>query len=207
MRRSMTRRRFLGASVGIGGFVMALPAAAVAQQPAGWIRPGGLVAPGEWWAGGGPRKAPAVCALVGPEEAGARLVLSGTVFGPDGRTPLPGVTVYAYQTDVHGLYNPQAASGVPHRIRGWANTGQDGRYEFHTIKPGAYPNRRTPAHIHVTVSRDDIAEWWLPEVRFEGDSLLTTADLEASAAAGRFGNVRPLVVRDGRIHCTHDLRI
>jgi protocatechuate 3,4-dioxygenase beta subunit len=134
-------------------------------------------------------------------------VLSGTVYGRDGRTPVPGVTVYVYQTDVRGLYNPEGVSGVPHRIRGWANTDRSGRYEFHTIKPGLYPNRRTPAHIHRTVSRQDLPEWWLPEVRFEGEPLVTAAELQASVADGRFGNVRPLLERGGRLHCTRDLRL
>ena len=59
----------------------------------------------------------------------------------------------------------------------------------------------------MTVARDDIPEWWLPEVRFEGDPLLTAADVAASTAAGRFGNVRPLVVHGGRLVCTRDLRL
>ena len=78
--------------------------------------------PGEWWAGGGPRDAAPACTIVRPEEPGERLILSGTVYVRDGRIPLSGVTVYVYQTDVHGLYNPEGKFGVPHRIRGWANT-------------------------------------------------------------------------------------
>ena len=206
MRQTVTRRRFLQTSVGFGGLVAAGPVLAARATP-DWHRPGGLVAPGEWWAGGGPRAAAAACAIAGPDEPGEPLVLSGTVYGADGRTPLPGVTVYVYQTDVHGLYNPLGRFGVPHRLRGWANTDDDGRYQFHTVKPGPYPNRTTPAHIHMTVARDDIPEWWLPEVRFEGDPLLTAADVAASTAAGRFGNVRPLVVHGGRLGCTRDLRL
>ena len=50
-------------------------------------------------------------------------------------------------------------------------------------------------------------EWWLPEVRFEGDPLLTPADSQISSAAGRFGNIRPLVTRAGTLFCTRDLRL
>ncbi len=117
------------------------------------------------------------------------------------------MTVYVYQTDVRGLYNPDGKHGVPHHIRGWANTDEHGRYEFRTIKPGLYPNRTSPAHIHMTVCRQDMPEWWLPEVRFEGDRLLTPDDYRASSADGRFGNVRPLHVRDGILHCTRDVRL
>lgn len=96
---------------------------------------------------------------------------------------------------------------MPHRIRGWVNTDRNGFYEFHAVKPGLYPNRTTPAHIHLTVCRHDMPEWWLPEVRFEGDPLVTAAESQASAADGRFGNIRPLVARGARSSCTRDLRL
>lgn len=203
----VSRRRFLKASGGIAGLALAAAGPGASQSLDGWTRPGGLVRPGEWWAGGGPREAAHSSTLVLPDEPGERLVLSGEVFAADGRTPLPGVTVYVYQTDMNGLYNPEAKYGVPHRIRGWVNTDRDGFYEFHTIKPGLYPNRTTPAHLHMTVSRRDMPEWWLPEVRFEGEPLVTAAETQASAADGRFGNVRPLVARGGRLYCTRDLRL
>lgn len=203
-----TRRGFLYLSTTVMGALAAANVDVLARQPAQrWVRPGGRVPPGEWWAGGGPRLAAAASTIVQPDEAGERLVLSGAVYGSDGRTPLPGVTVYVYQTDVRGRYNPEGKFGVPHRIRGWVNTDADGRYRFETVKPGPYPNRTTPAHIHMTVCRDDMPEWWLPEIRFEGDSRLTTVELAESSADGRFGNVRPLVTRGGILHCTRDLRL
>ena len=75
-------------------------------------------APGEWWAGGGPRLAPSSSRDCRPRRAGGSADLSGTVYGDDGRTALSGVTVYVYQTDVRGLYNREGRFGVPHRIRG-----------------------------------------------------------------------------------------
>lgn len=203
----VTRRTFLQTGVGIGGLALTGTVSSAGQNPAGWTRPGGLVPPGDWWAGGGPREAAHSSTIVQPEEPGERLVISGTVYGADGRTALPGVTVYVYQTDVHGLYNREGRYGVPHRIRGWANTDRNGGYEFHTVKPGLYPNRTTPAHVHMTVCRHDMREWWLPEVRFEGDVLVTAAESRASAAEGRFGNIRPLAARGGSLHCTRDLRL
>lgn len=183
------------------------PIGVSAEEPS-FVRPGGPVAPGEWWAGGGPRPAPSVAALTSPDEPGERLVLSGTVVAADGRTPLPGVTVYVYQTDARGLYNPEGRHGVPHRLRAWAVTDQAGRYRFHTIKPGHYPNRTMPAHIHMTVSSDRLEEWWLPETRFVGDPFLGPEDYRLSAADGRFGNIRPLTAGpDGVLRCTRDLRI
>jgi protocatechuate 3,4-dioxygenase beta subunit len=202
------RRSFLRTTGFATGFALALgPRIGEAAEPP-FARPGGPVPRGESWAGGGVRDAAAVVSLVGPDEPGTRLVLSGTVFGADGRTAMPGVTVYVYQTDARGLYNREGRNGVPHRIRGWARTDEAGRYQFFTIKPGHYPDRTIPAHIHMTVSSDRLDEWWLPEVRFEGDPLLGAADYRLSAADGRFGNVRPLVAGpDGALRCTRNLRI
>ncbi len=206
MRQPVTRRRFLQTSVAFSGFALTGTALTAFQASERWIRPGGLVPPGEWWAGGGPREAAPSSTIVSPDEPGERLVLSGTVYAANGRTPLPGVTVYVYQTDERGLYNPEGKYGVPHRIRGWVNTDHNGGYEFTTIRPGHYPNRTAPAHIHMTICRHDIPEWWLPEVRFEGDPLLTAADHLASSG-DRFGNIRSLVTRGGGWHCTRDLRL
>jgi protocatechuate 3,4-dioxygenase beta subunit len=165
------------------------------------------VPPGEWWASGGPRLASPSSEIVGPDEPGQRLIVSGTLYGDDGRTALAGVTVYVYQTDVTGLYNRDGRFGAPHRIRGWANTDEHGRYEFSTIRPGHYPNRTSPAHIHMTVCRRDIPEWWLPEIMFQGDPLLTDADYGAATRDGRFSNVQALVQHDGYWRCSRDVRL
>lgn len=205
---TVTRRTFLSAGA-VGAGWIALGAADLdARQPSTpWQRPGGLVPPGEWWAGGGPRLASPTCEIVGPDEPGERLIVSGTIYGDDGHTALPGVTVYVYQTDVQGLYNREGRFGAPHRLRGWATTDDHGRYGFATIKPGPYPNRTSPAHIHMTVCRRDMPEWWLPEIRFRGDPLLTAADDSTASRDGRFSNVRPLARRDGRLYCTRDVRL
>ena len=203
-----TRRTFLSTSaLGVGGLVLAGASGNAYQSSAPWTRPGGLVPPGEWWAGGGPRLAPASSEIAGPDEPGQRLIVSGTVYGDDGRTALPGVTVYVYQTDIQGLYNRDGRFGAPHRLKGWTNTDDHGRYEFITIRPGPYPNRSSPAHIHMTVCRRDIPEWWLPETRFQDDPLLTDTDRDAAVRDGRFSNVRALVQADGCWRCTRDVRL
>ncbi|MBA3584027.1 MAG: hypothetical protein H0W36_05765 [Gemmatimonadetes bacterium] len=42
--------------------------------------------------------------LAGPAEPGERLVDTGTVSQPDGRTPAEGVLLYAYHTNAEGVY-------------------------------------------------------------------------------------------------------
>ena len=105
-----------------------------------------------------------------PVEA---LVLTGTVFRPDGRTPAAGVVVYAYHTSAAGVYPTRGDEqnwGRRHGyLRGWIKTNALGEYRFETIRPAPYPGRTDPAHIHMTVKEPDRQEYWIDEVVFEDD--------------------------------------
>jgi protocatechuate 3,4-dioxygenase beta subunit len=110
--------------------------------------------------------------LTGKDEPGERLLLQGTVFKPDGRTPAPNVIVYIHQTNAAGRYaggsNDSKLSRRHGRLRGWLRTGPDGRYEVRTIKPGQYPDRPDPAHIHLTVLEQGKDPYRIDDVVFEG---------------------------------------
>jgi protocatechuate 3,4-dioxygenase beta subunit len=166
---------------------------------------GGPVYPDDKDVGGGARDAPWSATIADASEPGERLILTGTVFGGDGK-PREGVTVYAYHTDANGFYRKKPW-GRP-RLRGWARTDADGRYEFHTIKPGPYPLRRNPAHIHMTIAVPDQVEWWIPELRFAGDSFLDAREVEREARQGTFASIRPLERQaDGTLRCVRDIRL
>jgi hypothetical protein len=90
-----------------------------------------------------------VARIAPASEPGTPLVIHGRVLGADGKTPLPGVVVFAYQTDRGGVYNARGESGW--RLRGWARSDAQGRFEFRTIRPGSYPGTRNPAHVHLTI--------------------------------------------------------
>jgi len=111
--------------------------------------------------------------IPGRGEPGDRLILSGRVLKPDGKTPAPGVVVYAYHTNAAGIYPTRGNEkgwGRRHGyLRGWVMTNEAGQYRFETIRPGAYPNRTDPAHIHVTIKEPNRREYWIDEVVFEGD--------------------------------------
>src|SRR6185312_2403790 len=40
--------------------------------------------------------------IVGPDEPGEPLTISGTIYAPDGHTPLEGITLWVYHTDATG---------------------------------------------------------------------------------------------------------
>jgi protocatechuate 3,4-dioxygenase beta subunit len=73
-------------------------------------------------------------------------------------------------------------------IRGWVKTDAEGKYFIYTIKPGTYPTRDAPAHIHFTVKEpNDIKEYYIDDVVFDDDPLLNTearAKLENRCGSG-----------------------
>jgi protocatechuate 3,4-dioxygenase beta subunit len=115
--------------------------------------------------------------IASQDEPGERLVMSGTIFGPDGKTPAEGIVLYAYHTDNTGYYSKDDDPYNP-RLRGWMKTGTDGKYEFNTIKPAPYPHRDTPAHIHVQIYSDKIAEYTVDQYWFAGDPFINDKQKE-----------------------------
>ncbi len=197
----MTRRTFL----------VALPAAAAllawrspmveAAQDLEWVRAWERAQRDR------PKTLTARARIVPAAEPGTPLVIHGRLFARDGRTPLPDVTVFAYHTDRHGRYDEPANGPHSWRLRGWARSGADGRFTFDTIRPGVYPNRTTPAHVHVTIDGPTLLRRWTPELNFADDTLVGREARAASAAAGVFGPVRPVEVRDGVHHVEFTLRV
>jgi protocatechuate 3,4-dioxygenase, beta subunit len=100
-----------------------------------------------------PEGAPSTAALARPGEPGERLEVRGVVHAKDGRTPVPGASVYVYQTDARGYYRPDDAMGNRDpRLMALLRTDAAGRYSFTTIRPGSYPGSRVPQHIHYEVA-------------------------------------------------------
>jgi protocatechuate 3,4-dioxygenase beta subunit len=100
-----------------------------------------------------------------------RLKLTGTIYRPDGKTPAPGVILYVYHTDPAGVYPKRGdESGWARRhgyIRGWIQTGADGKYTFYTFRPGSYGSGA--AHIHATILEPDGKYYYIDDFNFEGD--------------------------------------
>lgn len=145
----------------------------------------------------------AVTRIAPESEPGIPLVLHGKVYDRDGVKVLPGVIVFAYQTDRDGLYHEPGAADW--RLRGWARTDANGRFQFTTIRPGSYPNSRNPAHVHFTIERPD--GLLHGEMQFGDDPLLTRRARKKAESPERFDPVRRVAVRDGVQHVRVNLRI
>jgi protocatechuate 3,4-dioxygenase beta subunit len=150
---------------------------------------------------------PGSTARIAPEsEPGTPLVVHGRVFEEDGRTPVAGATVFAYHTDREGLYDRAGAPAHSWRLRGWAVTDPRGGFVFQTIRPGAYPSRSIPAHIHFTVFRGD-SRYHAGELRFEDDTLVRDNERTAAARNSDFAGVRPVRVEGSTQHVDFWIRL
>jgi len=156
----------------------------------------------------GPAILPSKIIMVAPDEPGEPLIIRGTFFGSDGKTPLPGARLYVYHTDAQGLYRSDQDWKKPARIRGWMKTDSQGHYEFRTIKPAPYPGRTIPAHIHPTADAPGYPARWLDEYWFEGDPFLKKEDIAKNAGLGSFSVILKLARgSDGILRGVRDIRL
>jgi protocatechuate 3,4-dioxygenase beta subunit len=119
-----------------------------------------------------PAGAPSSGRLAPANEPGEPLTVTGVVTGSDG-APVPGVSLYIYQTDREGYYGvkPASDSNDP-RLKLFLRSDAKGAWSFTTVKPGSYPGSRNPAHIHFEVAAPGRAAKFF-EIVFEGDPFIT----------------------------------
>jgi len=144
--------------------------------------------------------------LVPKGEPGVPLRVRGVVYEADGVTPAAGVILYAYQTDATGLYSRQR--GEDPRLHAWMRTDEKGRFEFLTIRPGAYPNRTEAAHIHFHLWGPGTPPQWNVDLLFDDDPLIKPGRRAESESLGKFGFIKaPVKGADGVSETTLNLRL
>ncbi len=126
---------------------------------------------------GMPKNISSIDTSSGWKEKGQKLIITGTTFQLDGKTPAPDVVIYYWQTDNNGYYSPKAEMDEKAKkhghIRGWVKTDANGKYTIKTIRPAPYPNDILPAHIHLSIKEPDIEnEYYTDEINFDDDKLL-----------------------------------
>lgn len=144
-----------------------------------------------------PERLEAQARIAPPEEPGEPLRIEGVVTDLGGK-PVPDVVVYAYHTNAGGVYPPGPDTWGPSArrhglLRGWARTDDAGRYRFDTIRPGSYPGRETPAHVHMHVLEPGRCTYTIDSIHFLDDPKLTQEQREAdSQGRGGSGLVTPV---------------
>jgi protocatechuate 3,4-dioxygenase beta subunit len=132
------------------------------------------------------------------DEPGQPLLVHGQFLQPDGQ-PAANVVVFAYQTDASGVYSRKGDPGAPWRLKGWALTDDAGRFELSTIRPGPYPGRAIPAHIHLNVVTRCCGRQ-STDLMFEDDPLATPDYRLRFERAGEHGLYSPVRRKNGVQH-------
>lgn len=160
---------------------------------------------------GMPKQIKPVDTSAGWTEKGQKLLISGTVFKSDGKTPAPEVIIYYWQTDSQGYYSPR--KGMDKRtlrhghIRGWVKTDQQGRYAIYTIRPATYPDHSEPAHIHTSIKEPKLdTEYYIDEFIFDDDPLLNAKKRKSLENRGGSGILKTSLSGNLQI-AKHDIRL
>lgn len=140
--------------------------------------------------------------IVPVDAAGEALVVEGVVRTADGRTA-PGIIVYAYQTDAGGIYPPGSTDHGA--LRAWTKTDGEGRYRFDTVRPGNYPGRGLPQHIHLHVIEPGRSTYYIDDITFTDDALLPESERTRTTCRGGCGVSDPTRDADGTWQVRRDI--
>jgi protocatechuate 3,4-dioxygenase beta subunit len=156
----------------------------------------------------GDRELTSVDTLPGYNRSDNKLVISGTVYKLDGKTPAPNVIMYFYQTDENGIYVKRGdEQGWARRhgyIRGWVKTDAEGKYKIYTLKPGAYPSWTEPAHIHLTILEPNGKYYYVDSYYFKDDPIVSEAIINNADQRGGDGIIE-LQIIDKIYHGERDI--
>jgi protocatechuate 3,4-dioxygenase beta subunit len=114
------------------------------------------------------------------EPLGERIVVRGRVLDEAGR-PVPNTLIEIWQCNAAGRYAHEVDQHPAPLDPNFTGTGRvvtdaEGRYQYTTIKPGAYPwrnhtNAWRPAHIHLSLFGPSFLTRLVTQMYFPGDPL------------------------------------
>lgn len=143
----------------------------------------------------GDKKLNPVDTLPGFDSKNPKVHIYGIVYQQDGKTPANDVIIYVYHTNRRGIYETSRNSkGWEKRhgiYRGWVKTDDTGKYDFYTFRPASYPNRNAPEHIHMTVKESDTNPYYIDDIMFTDDPLLTESEKNRRPNRAGSGIVTP----------------
>ncbi len=141
------------------------------------------------------------------EPQGERIVVTGRVLEESGR-PVRNTLVEIWQANAGGRYKHEgdrhpAPLDPNFSGAGRCLTDDEGRYEFVTVKPGAYPwgnhpNAWRPAHIHFSLFGRAISSRLVTQMYFPGDPLFEFDPIMGSVPA----NARDRLVANFELELT-----
>ena len=135
---------------------------------------------------------------------GQKLLITGTVYKFGGKIPASNVIIYYWQTDTNGYYSSKEGMNElakKHgKYRGWVKSDENGKYSIYTNRPAPYPNDIMPAHIHIAIKEPKVKdEYYIDELVFDDDILLTSKKRKAMENRGGSGVLRVLIDKEMQV--------
>lgn len=120
---------------------------------------------------------------------GERILMHGRVLDEQAR-PVPHTLVEIWQANAGGRYRHKKDGYLAPLDPNFGGAGRtitdaEGRYQFLTIRPGAYPwpnrgNDWRPMHIHISVFGHSFGQRLITQMYFEGDPLIPLCPIVAT---------------------------
>jgi protocatechuate 3,4-dioxygenase beta subunit len=152
------------------------------------------------------------------EDGGPPLVVRGQVMDLEGR-PIGGALLDVWQTASNGKYPVQDGSQDPRNLRARFVATTDGRFEFRTIRPVAYPvpddgpvgrllraagrHPWRPAHVHIMATKDGYQS--LTTHVFDADSDYLDSDAVFGVRTSLVTKFEPSSDHAGELVCEFDI--
>ena len=125
----------------------------------------------------------------GSPAIGERILMHGRVLDELGR-PVKNTLIEIWQANAGGRYRHVKDGYLAPLDPNFGGCGRtltddDGRYQFLTIRPGAYPwpnraNDWRPMHIHISVFGQSFGQRLITQMYFEGDPLIDRCPIAAT---------------------------
>lgn len=153
---------------------------------------------------------PETATLNAQNVAGTPITVSGSVYDGSTAKHIPNAQLNVWGADSKGQYAPPASGKAADfdptqlNLRGIVSTDANGKYQFSTLEPGQYGNRRRHLHYFITAEgyipfftqtywKDDTATTDSTDLNTEACRMLTFARDEQGVSAATFDiYMRPL---------------
>ncbi len=136
-----------------------------------------------------------------------KLMITGTIYENDGKTPAKDVILYICQPDEDGNYELKKDSKRKRYVyhRAWIKTDADGRYTFYTFMPGANRYVKELKQIQRIIKVPGQPEKELNSFFFNDDPLIP--DLTLACRAQVVQSILKLEKKDGMYVANRDIRL
>ncbi|WP_111307147.1 dioxygenase family protein [Confluentibacter sediminis] len=141
------------------------------------------------------------------EAKAEKLIITGTIYQSDGKTPAKDVILYIFQPDENGNYNLKRDANRKRYVyhRAWIKTDADGKYTFYTFMPGKLIRSKELKQIRRIIKEPGKDAYDMAPFFFNDDPLIP--DLTLACRAEAVKSMLRINEKDGVYTSTKDIKL